>query len=223
MYFFSSRQALLIKSKGKLTIAEQAELEEKRNTLRRRITTFVELRNFYMPALGDFSPDGLAPSHAKPETTPLRLPSSLSANSRPIICSSTLIDTERRIHLAQADDTLCELQQLLRVTSGLWQYKVHQVGHSQKASTWARTLINRFKDKTARCANRYRQAYSALVSLDPHGDWKSWLRMLNDEDIKGLRKDNDEAEGTRQLSWIWLVQWTGDEASAQEGDITDSL
>jgi hypothetical protein len=224
MYFFLSRHALLVKGKGKPTVAEQAELEEKRNTLRWRITTFVELRNFYMPALGEFSTDGLhAASHDKPEMTPLRLPSSLSANSWPIICSSTLIDTEHRIHLAQADVALYKLQRLLRVTSGLWQYKVHQVGHSQKASTRAYTLISCFKDKTTCCANRYHQAYSTLVSLDPHGDWKAWLQPLNDEDIKGLGKDHDEAEGTRQLSWIWLVQQTGDTASAQEGDITDSL
>jgi hypothetical protein len=58
--------------------------------------------------------------------------------------------------------------------------------------------------------------------LDPGGDWKSRLHLLNDDDIKGPGKDEDEAEGTHELSWIWMVQWNGDAALAAEGDITDS-
>jgi hypothetical protein len=217
------RQALLLKSKVKLTITEQAELEEKRNVLRRRITAFVELRNFYMPALTEITEDSRKQTNTQPEAIPLWMPSSLPVSVRPTICSSTLIDTERRIRLAQADDALCELRRLLRVTKGLWQYKIKQVGPSQRTSTRARALINRFKDKTSRCASRYRRAYSSLLTLDPDGDWKVRLRHLEDNDIKAPGKDDDEAEGTRELSWIWLVQRNGEASSAAEGEITDSL
>ena len=189
-----------MKAKGKLTTLEQAELQEKRNVLSRRITAFVKLRNFYMPALGELPVGSQTPSTTQPEAIPLRLPSSLPATSRTTICSSTLIDTEHRIRLAQADDSLCELQRLLRVTRGLWQYKFTQVGPSQKVTTRARALINRFNEKTSRCANRYRQAYLALLSLDPNGNWKSRLQPLHDDDVKGLGKEDDKAEGTRQLT-----------------------
>jgi hypothetical protein len=219
----STRRTLLAKSKGKLTLPEQAELQERRNALRRRITAFIELCNHYMPALGDLSNESQSPSNMQPEVIPLRLPSSLSATARLVICSSTLIDLQLRIRLAQADDGLCELRRLLRVTRGLWDYKGKQIGPSQRMSTHARTLIGRFKDKTTRCANRYRQAYEALLALDPNGTWKSQLQPLRDEDIKGLGKDVDEAEGTRELSWIWLVQRGGNAAEAAEGEIADSL
>jgi hypothetical protein len=71
------RQALLLKSKVKLTITEQAELEEKRNVLRRRITAFVELRNFYMPALTEITEDSRKQTNTQPEAIPLWMPSSL--------------------------------------------------------------------------------------------------------------------------------------------------
>jgi hypothetical protein len=93
----------------------------------------------------------------------------------------------------------------------------------ERVTTRARALINRFNEKTVRCANRYRQAYSALLALDPNGNWKSRLQPLHDDDVKGPGKEDDEAEGTRQLSWIWLVERNGDAASAEEGEVTDSL
>jgi hypothetical protein len=217
------RHALLGKAKGKLTTLEQAELQEKRNVLSRRITVFVELRNFYMPALGELADGSQTSSTIQPEATPLRLPSSLPTISRTTICSSTLIDTECQIRLAQADDSLCELRRLLRVTRGLWQYKFKQIGPSQRVTMRACALINRLNEKTACCANRYCQAYSALLALDLNGNWKSRLQPLHDDDVKGPGKEDDEAEGTQQLSWIWLVERNGDAASVEEGEVTDSL
>ena len=41
------------------------------------------------------------------------------------------------------------------------------------------------------------------------GDWSSRLRPLLAEDIKGPHKEDDEAQGTRELSWIWLVENKG--------------
>jgi hypothetical protein len=89
---------------------------------------------------------------------------------------------------------------------GLNHYKATQVGPSQRAGTRARGLINRFHEKTMRCANRYRAAYSALVALDPGRIWNTRLRPLGDADIRPPRKGDDEAEGTRELSWIWRIE-----------------
>jgi hypothetical protein len=58
-----------------------------------------------------------------------------------------------------------------------------------------------------RCAQRYHAAYTALLALDPTGEWRKQLKKLNDEDIRDPGKDDDEMEGTRELSWIWLTRY----------------
>jgi hypothetical protein len=137
-----------------------------------------------------------------PETVPLFLPSCVPETLR---SQCGLVEKERRLRLAQADDALVELRRLLRVTFGLWQYKWAQVGPSQRANTRARSLISQFRSKVMRTANCYRAAYKALLVLDPNGEWITRLKELKDDDIKGPRRDEEEAEGTRQLSWIWLT------------------
>ncbi len=45
----------------------------------------------------------------------------------------------------------------------------------------------------------------AIASIEPVGDWTDRFQVLNDEDICGPDKDNDESEGRYEPSWIWLV------------------
>jgi hypothetical protein len=184
-----------------------AEIEEKRNLLRRRIQSWIEVRNIYVPALADdreTSPSAASNAHIAPELIPLKLPSSMTPALRST-CYQGLADIERRLRLAQAEDALYDLRKQLRITLGLTLYKTTQVGPSQRAGTRARALISRFRDKTMRCADRYRGAYSALTALDFGGEWCQRFRQLVDTDIRPPRKGDDEAEGTRALSWIWRV------------------
>jgi hypothetical protein len=111
--------------------------------------------------------------------------------------------------VAQADDSLQELRRLLRITMGLRHFKFAQVGPSQRAGTRMRSMIERFKVKMDRCAERYRAARRALLSLDPTSAWASRLRELKDEDIRSPHRgedDDDDGEGNRTLSWIWLAR-----------------
>jgi hypothetical protein len=195
-------------TKGKKTTNEDAEIQEKRNTLRRRILIWLDVRKIYIPTPPTLinpenSPDNT--STALPELIPLKLPSAMPP-SQHALCLFGLVETECRLRLAQAEDALSELRRQLRVTKGLWQFKITQVGPSQRSSTRTRTLINRFQGKTKRCAERYRAARSSLLALDPNGEWQIRLRELNDEDVRCPGKGEDEAEGTRELSWIWRVQ-----------------
>ena len=191
-------------AKSQSTTLEAAELQEKRNVLQRRITSWVDTAKTYAPMVFDLV-DGDTP-YGHVESFPLRLPSSSPAAVRVSVYPAQLVNIERRLRLAQAEDALSELRRLLRISMGLWKYKTTQVGPSQRASTRARSLITRFKDKISRCANRYRAARAALVALDPDGSWKPRLRVLESKDIKGPGKDPDEAEGTRTVSWIWIVR-----------------
>ena len=195
---------------AKQTLTDSADIEEKRNLLRRRIQNWIEVRNVYVPALAD---DRESNAPTAPELIPLKLPSSMTPALRST-CYQGLADIERRLRLAQAEDALYDLRKQLRITLGLSLYKTMQVGPSQRAGTRARALISRFREKTMRCADRYRSAYSALTALDSGGEWSQRLRQLADADIRPPRKGDDEAEGTRTLSWIWRI----DRKNACSGD-----
>ena len=189
------------------TLAKEGDIEERRNVLRWRILAWIEVRKIYIPALADNQDSNMSATsatRATPELVPLKLPSSMTPALRST-CFQGLADIERRMRVAQADDCLSELRKQLRITMGLHHYKNTQIGPSQRAGTQARGLINRFQEKMKRCADRYRAAHSAVTVLDPDGEWSSRLRPLADADIRPPRKGDDEAEGTRELSWIWRV------------------
>lgn len=192
---------------------EYATLEEQRNVLRRRLNNWMEARNLYIPLISEdhatisstdsSHPDTTSDGHL-PETMPLNLPSALPASLQQS-CPFKLAQIELRFRLAQAEDALTELRRLLRITMGLRDYKAKQIGPSQRAGTRARNLINRFQDKVFRCVKRYRVAHNALLALDPMGEWQTRLQQLKDEDIRAPGRGDNESEGNRQLSWIWLV------------------
>jgi hypothetical protein len=100
----------------------------------------------------------------RPESVDLRLPSGVPRNMWPTLAAG-LIDKEKRLRVAQAHDGLAELRKMLRVTMGLWQYKQTQLGPSQRANTRARSMIERYRKKVERCADRYRSARAALLLL----------------------------------------------------------
>jgi hypothetical protein len=105
---------------------------------------------------------------------------------------------------------------------GLWQYKYKHVGPSQRVNTRARSCISRFQDKVYLCAERYRAAWRALLQLDPKGPWLTAFHELKKEDIKFPAKDDDEGEGFRVISWIWLENGkTGEAVEAGQEEIND--
>jgi hypothetical protein len=215
----------------KTTILVASELQEKRNSLRRRIDMWQEIQSTYMPGVrqartaaaaaaadnnnnssnnnNDIRPDpAVASTSEQPEATCLFLPSQMPPRLWTTGCVSGLVDRERRLRVAQADDALSELKQQLRISANIRDYKISQVGGtSQKMNTRARTLMARFHDKTLRCARCYTAAFNALIVLDPGGEWSNRLQHLDhSKDIRGPRwEEDDPTEGTRELSWIWLA------------------
>ncbi|HEX3641016.1 MAG TPA: hypothetical protein VHV10_06990 [Ktedonobacteraceae bacterium] len=133
-------------SQAASTPNELAELEERRNTLRHRLSSWVEARNLYIPPTSEEQATEPASEHSNtvdelPEAMPLRLPSSLPATLHES-CPFNLAKVELRFRLAQAEDALSELRRLLRITMGLRDYKSKQIGPSQRAGTRAQTLIS---------------------------------------------------------------------------------
>ena len=207
------RRLLKERAQPKLSTLQSAEINEQRGVLHRQIRKWQLVQTFYLPAVsawraGEFTDDGDV-VHAK--DTLLYLPSGCPST---MAIPEDLVAMEIRMRIAQADDALTELRRLLRISSGLWQYKRTQVGPSQRAGTRARSLISRFKDKIDRCADRYRAARRALVSLDPQGaEWSQRFRELKAEHVKGPRRtEEDKSEGRRELSWIWMARLTSESA-----------
>ena len=177
-----------------------ADAYNKRNVLRHRIENWRVTQDIYMPGLAELR--AMDMTSIPSESMPLYLPSSLPCGLRQTVAS--LAEKEQRLRLAQADDALTELRRLLRISMGLWNYKFRQIGPSQRASTRTRALIDHFKDKIHRCAERYRAARAALLSLDPAGSWILRLHDLKNEDIRAPQKEEDKHEGDQAPSWIWL-------------------
>ncbi|KIM74803.1 hypothetical protein PILCRDRAFT_92417 [Piloderma croceum F 1598] len=145
----------------------------------------------------------------EPETVPLFLPSSIPSSLWYTSCASGLIDKERRLRLAQADDGLNELRRQLCISATLHDYKKVQVGgQSQKSNTQTWSLMSHFHDKTMCAAKWYSAAYKALSLIDLNGKWTTRLKYLDhNKDLRSPRCNDDDGsrETTRELSWIWLV------------------
>jgi hypothetical protein len=142
----------------KLSTLQLAAVTEQRAALHQRITKWQQIQTCYMPEVSmlrtnEFLEDGEV---IYSENITLYLP---SACPKAVAVPMNLVDIEKRLRLAQAEDTLAELRRLLRVSSSLWQYKRTQVAPSQRAGTRARSLITRFKEKVDHCADWYRAAH----------------------------------------------------------------
>lgn len=209
-------------------------MERRRVTLYDRIETWRSIQTLYMPGVTQLRQingtrtDAMPMEHdtEMPELIKLWLPSSLPPGLRESGCTDGLLDKEHRLRVAEADDALVALRRQLRITTGVFNYKkTHVSGTGQKSNTRARTLLSQLTVKTKMFADRYRAARVALINLDPNGDWQRRLLPLRAEDIRGPTKlDDNESEGRRELTWIWLTSRTvqapvndGDEFEVAEG------
>ena len=152
----------------------------------------------------------------------------MHSSSWAVGCLPGIVDKEQQLRLAQAGDALAEICRQLHIAATIRDYK-KSIGPSQKLGLKTRTLLNRFHDKTLRCARRYSAAFEALKALDPNGQWTTRLQYLNHaQDIRGPHRDeDDELEGRREMSWIWLVgcadgQSSSDTITADEISTSES-
>jgi hypothetical protein len=207
---------------------ESSNFHDKRQLLRYRITKWQEVQEVYMPAVVELRHAAHRASSApdlvtQPERTPLYLPSGIPASTR-LSLAGSLAEKEQRMRLAQADDALHDLKRMLRITMGLWDYKRINVGPSQVASTRTRSMIEGYRTKVTRCADRYGAARKALLILDPNGEWILRLRELKPEDVRPPERSEEEKkkEGKREVSWIWMTKTTIPDSVISEEDVTDS-
>lgn len=242
-FSYHSRRALQFRDDDLHTEKEITSLQERRNVLQSRLNTWFKIQNFYIPVaqtlrgvqdVDDAGASGHVETYDMEDASPLStdhdaekaklfLPSQLPPSLWSTGCIFGLHDIELKLRVAQASDALEQLKQHLCVYSGLLRYKIDQVsGPGQKSNTRARIILDRFRDKITRCAERYRVSHAALERLDPTGDWQLHLKALLVSDVQGPNGSSPDdlylpmskhskrlrgtGEGTRQVSWIWRVR-----------------
>ncbi|TDL13533.1 hypothetical protein BD410DRAFT_735251, partial [Rickenella mellea] len=226
------QQAIRFRSADQKELGTQgANLQDRRNGLKRRIDNWKSIQALYMPGIAerrdprmnnpdddDLDNDDVEPEKVEQvESVTLWLPSQVP-RMRDVGCISGLHDMEFRFREAQAEVSLRNLRRQLRMYERLLNYKTIQVsGPGQKANTRARALLARFHHKTKICTERYRAARLALSMLKPGGNWQAQFKVLLDDDLKGPKGDEEQGkgrkgygrgtgEGYKEPSWIWSVQ-----------------
>ena len=204
-----------LQSKAQRTDPQKVELQERRNVLTRRIKLWKTAQAVYMPQVSGFllgeqdlpgSDDPYEFDESKPELWPLLLPSDLSQDNRSL-CHKGVVETEHTLRLAQVQDNLVDLRRLRRTLRSLKTYfKSNVIGEGLKTQTKSRAIESGVTVRINRAVRRYRLAYSALLSLDPDGDWRKEYLELTDKDNRGPGKELFEkgvGDGRYMMSWIW--------------------
>ena len=166
---------------------------------------------------------------SKPERWPLLLPSELSQDNR-LLCHKGIAETEQTLRLAQVQDSLIDLRHLRRTLRSLRTYfKSNVVGEGQKTQTKSRTIESGVTVRINRTVRRYRLARSALLSLDPTGDWCNEYLELTDKDNRGPGKELYEkgvGDGRYMMSWIWGGSSAGEAQKGTdpaEGEVNETV
>ncbi|TFY55987.1 hypothetical protein EVJ58_g7906 [Rhodofomes roseus] len=190
---------------------QRAHLIRRRNNLQLRIDAWREIQLLYMPGVATLRNQAAEASVAPvlAENAVLYLPSDVHKHPH-VPQVPSLLDIERRMRLAQANDSLEQMRRHLRARTKLFNIKDRDV-RGQRYNTRSRTYIDTIQAKIDADAERYRRAHAALLTIDPEdtGLWQKALRFLNRSDIRAMHQGlDDETEGRKTLSWIWRTSGT---------------
>jgi len=197
----------------KKTTKSTADRQDKRTILLRHISNWRQSQIVYTPYAATMIAGNPALEeghvHLQDVTTiPLYLPSTFPAHIRDETHMKSICGKEKRLREAQANDALNEIRRHRRVIQGLWQFKkINVSGTGNRPNTRMLTLFNQIQEKVNRAADRYRRARNTLLILDPEGSWRTQLKELKNEDIRGPGKEADDRSSNKRFepSWIWLV------------------
>ena len=155
----------------------------------------------YTPHVASLLPLDAADSdsyYSNPESAPLYFPSSLPPEIHQCSELKEIREAEQCLREAQANDALADVCHLHRIIQGLWQFKKLNVsGTGNWLNTWMLDLHSCFQTKLQHTANHYHVTYTALMALDPNGQWKEQLKELKPLDIRGLGRNPDNPEGAK--------------------------
>ncbi|KAJ7358391.1 hypothetical protein DFH08DRAFT_953543 [Mycena albidolilacea] len=200
--------------------SQKLDFTKRRIALLKRIHKFRELQTVYMPSVRavltnvqkqmyDGGGDEL------PEVSRLFMPSEIAdPRSRERVCAMGLPTLEARLREAEATEALESVRAGLRTRTMTNRYKLRNYT-GQGLMTKGQGILRQINICIHIAKLRYRYSRAALVALRGHGDWEERLRMLNDDDIRGLNERALTAEEKAQNK-----QWADIGGAIIEGGIT---
>ena len=214
-YLFRRKLWVEEKSLGEhATSLQRAQCQEKKNAHYRKVRLWQETQALYIPAVNSLRVQNNDPAGSSDSTDvssdsidaavslELLLPSAIGNR---IPWDKRLGEYEWLLRDAQAHDSLHKLRDSLRLKDYLLKEK-KKTSRGVRQNTRSQTQINNAVKKIKTAAIKYRVARTALTTLAPilgkDEKWCSKLRVLEDDDIRGLPVEG-LGEGTRTLSWIW--------------------
>jgi hypothetical protein len=197
------------------TYLRQIKIQERVNSLGRKIAAWILVQQLYMPAVvvirartaqaAADAHEAAVPSHS----LPLYLPSGLPTRT---ICDAQLQQYEWRLRFAQAHDALDTLRHHLRLQAHVRNFK-YRFDRGQIANLRSNDVISRNFVKVESDVKRYRDARCALLHLSPilaQTGWQSLLPPLLDADVRQMTVGlPNESEGRKTISWIWRTHRVG--------------
>ncbi|KAL0575107.1 hypothetical protein V5O48_006857 [Marasmius crinis-equi] len=201
-------QRTLVASLGKRnpTILQQKALQEKRTGLLRRIQKHRKAMVVHMPLLQNLIDKLPEKEASSPETMQLFLPSSLPAQNRHQICPQELITVEDELRWGQCFDSLARLRSQLQARTVAYK-DTERMTPTQGLWTRMDTLRNQIETKIKALTATYRMSRKALFAIRGDGPWTNILKVLNDNDVRGITervlKDKEKED------WEWAQRVAG--------------
>lgn len=182
---------------------QRTRIQVRANTLRRKVTAWVDIQHLYIPMLRVIRAHAAVDIPAGERDEPahmiaLHLPSSITPHSR-VICDIRLCQMEWDLRFAQANDALDELRDGLRLRSYLYIDK-DRFQRGQRRNTRSRGVIDRTEVKIRAAAAKYRAAREALKGLTVRLSYVGWdqtFPVLLATDIRGL-SDAEESRAANE-------------------------
>lgn len=196
---------------------QKAKWKVKSNTLRRKISAWIEIEQMYIPSLYLIrlrESDAAANQEEPPVfSIPLYLPSAIVSRTS---CDTRLLDIEWELRYAQCTDALDDVRNALCMRAFVLIDK-SRFQRGQKANTRSQGIVDRIQMKLEEAVIKYRvgrEALSKLAGVLRKTGWTDRLPVLRSEDIRALgdeesgrerggNKAKETSEGRRTVSWIW--------------------
>lgn len=163
-------------------------MTEQRNALLTRIRSWEQLLPLYIPGLLQYQTDHPNEAEVADEAEDVKiwLPSAIPDPHRRRIAVQPMIEFEAALRLAQMNDALRSLRQVLKLKSRMVHFKNKEI-RGQREGTRSRAVIDRVHERARSTAAKYRAARVAYLGLVGPGEWENDYRVLNDSDIRGYQ------------------------------------
>ncbi|KAF6741938.1 hypothetical protein DFP72DRAFT_994736 [Ephemerocybe angulata] len=187
---------------------ELTRLQLRSNALIRKIESWYEILQLYIPSSVILRKQQSAQVSVQPYNLPLWLPSEIGSRA---ICDRRLIEIEYDLRIAQAQEALTNVKRHLQRRVTVRDLKARWL-RGQGANTRALSLLGSIEDRISTARDEYRQSRLAIISLEKvlgHSGGERCYPPLEDADIRPMVPEEPEdpkkpnGATRRTLSWIW--------------------